>query len=98
MTVAMLMDNPAGSEKLYHALRAELHFDGPLAGRCTSPARAPTAGWRVIELFESAEAASRFLTERFAPALAALGNSGDPPQPHWSVHTGLTANRVVTGA
>ena len=57
------------------------------------------AAGRVIEIFESSEAASRFLTERFAPALAALGYTGDPPQPQfWPVHACLTADRVVTGA
>jgi hypothetical protein len=99
VTVAMLMDNPAGSEELYEALRAELHSDGPLGGAVHIAGPSPNGGWRVIEIFESSEAASRFLTERFAPALAALGYTGDPPQPQfWPVHACLTADRVVTGS
>jgi hypothetical protein len=99
VTVAMLMDNPAGSQELYEALRAELHSDGPLGGAVHIAGPSPNGGWRVIEIFESSEAASRFLTERFAPALAALGYTGDPPQPQfWPVHACLTADRVVTGS
>ena len=48
-----------------------MHIAGP----------SPNGGWRVIEIFESSEAASRFLKERFLPALAALGFTGDLPQP-----------------
>ena len=99
MTVAMMMDNPAGSQELYAALRAELQFQGPLGGAVHIAGPSPNGGWRVIEIFESSEAASRFLTERFAPALAAVGYTGDPPQPQfWPVHTYLTAHGVVTGA
>jgi hypothetical protein len=99
MTVAMMMDNPAGSQELYEALRAELQFDGPLGGAVHIAGPSPNGGWRVIEIFESSEAASRFLKERFAPALAALGFTGDPPQPQfWPVHTCLTADGVVTGS
>ena len=98
MTVAMMIDNPAGSQELYEALRAELQFDGPVGGTVHIAGPSPNGGWRVIEIFESSEAASRFLKERFAPALAALGYTGDPPQPQfWPVHACLTADRVVTG-
>lgn len=99
MTVAMMMDNPAGSQELYEALRAELQFDGPFGGAVHIAGPSPNGGWRVIEIFESSEAASRFLKERFAPALAALGFTGDPPQPQfWPVHACLTADGVVTGS
>ena len=67
MRVAMMMDNPAGSQELYAALRAELRFEGPLGGAVHIAGPSPNGGWRVIEIFESPEAASRFLTERFAP-------------------------------
>jgi hypothetical protein len=98
MTVAMMVDNPAGSQELYEALRAELRFDGPLGGAVHIAGPSPNGGWRVIEIFDSSEAASRFLRERFAPALAKLGFSGEPPKPElWPVHACLTTDRVVTG-
>ena len=43
MTVAMMMDNPAGSQELYAALRAEMRSTDRWAEPCTSPDRAPTA-------------------------------------------------------
>jgi hypothetical protein len=95
----MLIDNPAGSRELYEALRAELRFDGPVGGAVHIAGPSPNGGWRVIELFESSEAASRFLTERFAPALRAVGYTSDPPQPQlWPIHAAMTADRVLTGA
>ena len=95
----MMMDNPAASQELYAALRAELRFEAPLGGAVYIAGSSPNGGWRVIEIFESSEAASRFLTERFAPVLAAVGYTGEPPQAQfWPVHACLTADRVVAGA
>ena len=58
-----------------------LHVAGP----------SPNGGWRVIEVFESAEAASRFITERLGPAFKAAGATGPPPEPQlWPVHNCMT--------
>lgn len=92
MPVAMLIDNPDGSQDLYEGLRAELQLDAPAGGAVHVAGPGPTGGWRVIEVWESVEEASRFLKERFLPALKALGFTGRPPQPQfWPVHTCLTA-------
>jgi hypothetical protein len=41
----------------------------------------------VIEVWESEEAARRFIQERLVPAFKAVGVSGPPPQPEfWPVH------------
>jgi hypothetical protein len=41
----------------------------------------------VIEVWESEEAARRFLSERFKPAFEAVGIPGPPPQAQfWPVH------------
>ncbi len=91
MSVAMLIDNPTGSQETYEALRAKLEVDGPIGGVAHIAGPSPTGGWRVIEIFESTEAASRFLRERFAPALAELSENGSPPEPQfWPVHSVLT--------
>jgi hypothetical protein len=94
MPVAMLIDNPDGSQDLYEGLRVELQLDAPAGGAAHVAGPGPTGGWRVIEVWESVEEASRFLTDRFLPALEALGFTGRPPQPQfWPVHTCLTAVR-----
>ncbi len=50
----------------------------------------PNGGWRVIEVWESKEAADRFYGERLGPALQAAGVS-DPPKPElWQVHNYMT--------
>ena len=51
----------------------------------------PNGGWRVIEVWESVEEASRFLKEQFGPALKAGGFTGRPPEPQfWPVHNYMT--------
>ena len=91
MAVAMLIDNPDGSQEIYEKLRTELGLDRPLGGRVHVAGPSPTGGWRVIEVWESVEEASRFLRERFAPALKAVGFTGRPPEPQfWPVHNYMT--------
>jgi hypothetical protein len=91
MTVAMLIDNPNGSQELYEMLRSELGFDRPLGGKAHVAGPLPDGGWRVIEVWDSVEEASAFLRDRFVPALRAAGFTGEPPQPEfWPVHSVLT--------
>ena len=86
MTIAMLVDNPAGSRELYERILDNLGHDLPLGGTLHVAGPAPGGGWRVIEIWESPEEAQRFLTERFAPALRAAGFDGPPPTPQfWPV-------------
>ena len=50
----------------------------------------PTGGWRVIEVWESEEEATRFFREHFVPALRAAGFDGPPPARElWPVHNAL---------
>lgn len=87
MTVAMMINNPAGSEELYEKVMAELDTAAPLGGRLHLAGPSPDGGWRVIEIWDSAEEASTFLRDRFAPALRAAGVTTEPPQPEfWPVH------------
>jgi hypothetical protein len=89
--VAMLVDNPYGSQEIYDKVREHLGLDKPAGGLLHVAGPSPTGGWRVIEVWESADAANRFLTERFLPALKAAGASGPPPQPQvWPVHRYMT--------
>ena len=94
MAVAMMLDNPEGSEELYERLRARLRLDAPAGGNIHVAGPGPRGGWRVVEVFDSVEDASRFLEEELVPALAEAGVSGRPPEPEfWPVHNSMTHGR-----
>ena len=87
MAIAMLMDNPHGSQELYDRLRKQLDLEAPAGGILHVAGPSPNGGWRVIEVFASEEDASRFLKTRFGPALEAVGFAGERPQPQfWPIH------------
>lgn len=91
MAVAMLIDNPDGSQELYEKLLTEMGLERPAGGTVHVAGPSPNGGWRVIEVWDSAEEASRFLKEQFGPALKALGFSGRAPEPQfWPVHNYMT--------
>jgi hypothetical protein len=91
MPIAMLVDNPEGSQELYERLRTQLGLEQPAGGILHVAGPSPNGGWRVIEVFASEEDASRFLKERFGPALEAVGFTGRRPQPQfWPVYSYLT--------
>jgi len=97
MSIAMLVDNPAGSRELYERILENLGQDLPLGGILHLAGPSPTGGWRVIEIWDSAEEAKRFLTERFAPALRTAGFEGQAPQPQFwpvQVHEAAPRQRV----
>ncbi|MFE0644103.1 hypothetical protein ACFW2Y_21175 [Streptomyces sp. NPDC058877] len=89
MVIAMLVDNPHGSQEIYDKVREQLGLqDKPAGGIFHAAGPSPTGGWRVIEIWESEEEAKRFAKERLAPALQAAGMPGplSPPQ-FWPIHT-----------
>jgi hypothetical protein len=88
MTIAMLVDNPLGSEEVYEKVRAQIGLDRPAGGVLHVAGPSPNGGWRVLELWESEEEAFRFFNERLGQALKAAGAFPDPPaRPQfWPVH------------
>jgi hypothetical protein len=86
--IAMLVDNPEGSQETYEKVRNELGVEAPAGGVLHIAGPSPAGGWRVIEVWESEEDAHRFFNERLQPALKAAGGlTGRPPQPQfWPVH------------
>ncbi len=90
MAVAMMVDNPEGSQEVYEKIRAHLGLQKPAGGIFHIAGPSPTGGWRVIEVWESEEEANRFFQERFFPAMQALGISGPPPEREfWPVHNAM---------
>jgi hypothetical protein len=91
MAVAMLIDNPNGSEEIYGQLRERIGLDKPAGGIFHAAGPSPNGGWRVIEIWESEEDAKRFLAERLRPAAEAVGTPPPPPPELWPVHNYMTA-------
>ena len=71
MPVAMIVDNPEGSQEAYERIRALLGVEQPAGGICHLAGPGPDGGWRVIEVWESEEDAQRFARDRLAPAAEA---------------------------
>lgn len=91
MPVMMVVDNPLGSQEVYEKIRTQLGLEGPAGGIFHAAGPSPTGGWRVVEVWDSEEAGRRFLKERFAAAVQALGLSGPPPNvDFWPVHAYMT--------
>jgi hypothetical protein len=86
MAVAMMVDNPEGSQEIYDSVRERLGLETPAGGIFHAAGPTPKGGWRVIEVWESEEDAKRFVTERLLPAFDALGAAPPPPPELWPVH------------
>jgi hypothetical protein len=72
MAVAMLVDNPEGSQETYDWVSKRLGLERPAGGIFHLAGPSPNGGWRVIEVWESEEDAKRFV-ERLRPAFEAVG-------------------------
>jgi hypothetical protein len=91
VAVAMMVDNPQGTQEFYDRIRAHLGLEKPAGGIFHIAGPSPNGGWRVIEVWESEEVANRFFQERFVPAMRALGAEGPPPaREFWPVHKAMT--------
>ena len=87
MAVAMMVDNPEGSQEIYEKVRAQMGLEAPAGGIFHAAGPSPNGGWRVIEVFESDEDARRFREERLMPAFDAAGvpRPTGPPE-IWQLH------------
>ena len=91
MAIAMVVDNPDGSQEVYEKVRAQLGLDAPAGGIFHLAGPSPNGGWRVLEVWESEEDARRFRDERLMPAFDAAGIPRPPSPPEiWQIHTYLT--------
>jgi hypothetical protein len=86
MAVAMIVDNPNGSQEIYDRVREQLGLERPAGGIFHIAGPSPNGGWRVIEVWESQEDAKRFAAERLRPAFEAVGVPPPPPPELWPVH------------
>ncbi|MDQ3662748.1 MAG: hypothetical protein M3454_17180 [Actinomycetota bacterium] len=86
MAVAMMVDNPEGSQEAYDTVREKLGLERPAGGIFHVAGPSPNGGWRVIEVWESEEDAKRFVKERLLPAFEAVSAPPPPPTEFWPVH------------
>jgi hypothetical protein len=84
--VAMMIDNPEGTQEIYEKVRAHIGLEAPAGGILHLAGPSPNGGWRVIEVWESEEDAQRFRKERLEPAFDAVGLSQRPTPQFWQVH------------
>jgi hypothetical protein len=92
VAIAMMVDNPEGSQEVYEKVREQLGLeDAPAGGILHVAGPSPNGGWRVIEVWETQEDANRFVQERLRPAFEAVGFASAPVEPEfWPVHNYMT--------
>lgn len=90
MAVAMMVDNPEGSQEIYDQVREQVGLERPAGGIFHAAGPSPNGGWRVLEVFESEEDARRFAKERLLPAFEAVGAPAPPPPEVWPLHNHMT--------
>jgi len=91
MAVAMMVDNPKGTQEVYDQVRERLGLERPAGGIFHVAGPSPNGGFRVIEVWESEEAARRFIQERLVPTFQAIGVPGPLPEPEFRpVHNYMT--------
>jgi hypothetical protein len=99
MPIAMMVDNPKGSQEVYEKVRAHLGLEGPAGGifHCAGPG--PNGGWRVLEVWETQEEAQRFREERLLPAFEAVGvEMGDVQPQFWPIHNVMAGTSQMSTA
>jgi len=89
MTIAMMVDNPQGSEEVYEKVRAHMGLGSsvPPGGILQFAGPSPNGGWRVISVWESEDDARRFYDERVRPAFDAIGATAPGRPEIWPVHS-----------
>ena len=87
MAIAVVVDNPEGSQEIYEKVRAQIGLDAPAGGIFHLAGPSPNGGWRVLEVWESEDDARRFREERLMPAFDAAGvpRPASPPE-IWQIH------------
>jgi hypothetical protein len=91
VAVAVVIDNPEGSQEIYEKVRAQLGLDRPAGGIFHLAGPIPSGGWRVLEVWESEEDARRFREDRLLPAFDAAGIPRPDVRPEfWPVHNYMT--------
>jgi hypothetical protein len=88
MAFVRMFDNPNVTQEQYDATSQQVGVSSenmPEGGIVHVAGAGPEGGWRVLEIWESEEAAKRFDEERVEPVLRQAGIKRPEPQ-RWQVH------------
>ena len=94
MAFVRLFDNPEGTQEQYDAARQAINIDEsnmPDGSVLHVAGPSPTGGWRVVEVWESEDAAQKFDEEVLLPVLQRVGVERPEPQA-WQAHN-VVVNR-----
>jgi hypothetical protein len=82
MSVVVIATTPGMTAEQYDRSQEKMDLVDALPPGCTAHIAGPSPdGWRVVAVWDSAEALQRFATEKLRPALAALGVAPPPAPP-----------------
>jgi hypothetical protein len=83
MAVGIRLKLDGGTAEQMDRLNAAIDPDGNPPDGIIFHASGPVdGGWGVLDFWESREHFERFAAERIAPAMAAIGATGPPPEVH----------------
>jgi hypothetical protein len=94
MAFVRLFDNPSVTRDQYDAANQQIGANAeniPDGGILHVAGPGPNGGWRVVEIWESEEAARRFDEERVEPVLRQVGVQRPAPET-WEVHNLVMRN------
>ena len=102
MAVVMLMEWPGITQQQYEATMKELQLDSnPPKGGLFHVAWPTQGGWRVVDVWESAEAFQAFSKDRIMPAVQKMGITTQPKveiHPAHNVYVPATSSLASLGA
>jgi len=88
MAFVRMFDNPDGTQEQYDAVRDQVNVDEsnlPDGAVLHVAGPSPSGGWRVLEIWESEDAARSFDEAKVLPALESAGVQRPEPET-WQVH------------
>jgi hypothetical protein len=88
MAFVRMFNNPEGTQEQYDAMSQQLSITPenlPDGGVLHVAGPSPSGGWRVVEVWESEEAARKFDEETLLPLFQSAGVERPEPET-WSVH------------
>ena len=94
MPIAMLMEIPGGTQKMYDDVMADLALEGVPEGGICHVAAPMEGGWRVLDVWESQEQFERFFEEHLGAALQKAGVPMTNPPRFAPVHNVMSVDHA----
>jgi hypothetical protein len=95
LPVGILTETPGLTAELYDAVNDKMNVENdPPEGLILHTSGPMEGGWRIFDVWESAEAFERFTDERLRPAIEEVSGGPAPPEPRqeiYELHTFLSS-------